>query len=230
MWVVLACHGIASSNSIQDDVHADVEENPKQCTKGDAVEDSKERAEAMPSNVLEKGIIHFFTRDRVGVEDAGSVSDLQRSFFVLRPFPPGGKIMAGAIEDFKNNRLLALPKKVWPKGPQDKFMAFVEKAKTTMDDLKENFFQGSEYSTQTSGVRSQHAITPVAEGVYVISKAGNRDESHLSYMTTIPQEIGEMQRDIGIASRGSFVMSLKNPTAKGPAYASLPESPGFPQE
>lgn len=109
-------------------------------------------------------------------------------------------------------------------------MVFVEKAQTTMDDLKENFFQGSEYSTKTSGVRSQHAITPVGEGVYAITKAGNRDESHLSYMTTIPKEIGELQRDIGINSKGSFVMSLKNPTAKGPANASLPEGPGFSQE
>lgn len=57
------------------------------------------------------------------------MSDLQRSFFVLRPLPPGGKLGEGAIQDVGNNRLIALPKKVWPKSGADKFMAFVEKAK-----------------------------------------------------------------------------------------------------
>lgn len=92
----------AIPNETQDDVHADADKNPMLATKGGAVENDKEREEAQPSNILEKGLIHFFTRDRVGVENAGSVSDLQRSFFVLRPFPPGGKITAGAIEDTKN--------------------------------------------------------------------------------------------------------------------------------
>lgn len=184
----------------------------------------------MPSNIMEKGIIHFFTRGRVSVDDPDSVADLQRSYFVLRPLPSGAKLTDGAIEDLGNNRLLALPKKVWPKSSRDKFMAFVEKGKATMSDLKENFFQGSEYSTQTVGTRQTPAVTPVAEGVYAITKAGDRDETHLAYMITIPREPGEMQEDMGIRPKGSFILSLKNPTVKGPAYASLPEKPDFPKE
>ena len=64
----------------------------------------------MPSNVLEKGIVYFFTRGRVGVEDPNSVQDLQRSYFVLRPLPDGAKLTDGAIQDVGNNRLVALPK------------------------------------------------------------------------------------------------------------------------
>lgn len=208
----------------------DVENTSNLDTDGGAVEESKERAKAMPSNIMEKGIIHFFTRDRVGVEDSGNVADLQRSYFVLRPLPPGSKLTDGVIEDLGNNRLLALPKKVWPKSPRDKFMAFVEKGKTTMEDLRENFFQGSEYNTKTSGVRSDHPVTPIAEGVYAMTKAGNSDETHLAYNITIPKDPGEMQEDLGIGSKGSFVLSLKNPTVKGPANASLPQKPNFPQE
>lgn len=35
---------------------------------GTAVEEDKEREKAQPSNIMEKGIIYFFTRGRVGVE------------------------------------------------------------------------------------------------------------------------------------------------------------------
>lgn len=94
---------------------------------------------------MEKGIIYFFTRGRVGVEDPNSVQDLQRSYMVLRPLPPGGKITDGAIQDVGNNRLIAVPKKVWPKSGRDKFMSFVEKAGVSMDRLREEFFQGSDY-------------------------------------------------------------------------------------
>lgn len=184
----------------------------------------------MPSNIMEKGIIYFFTRGRVGIENPESVTDLQRSFFVLRPLAPGAKLADGAIDDIGNNRLFALPKKVWPKGPQDKFMAFVELAKSSMSDLKESFFKGSTYETQTLGTRHTPSVTPMAEGVYAMTKAGDRDETHLSYMLTIPKNPGEMQEDIGIRSKGSFVLSLKNPTVKGPAYASLPQKADFPQE
>lgn len=184
----------------------------------------------MPSNLLEKGIIYFFTRGRVGIEDPENVQDLQRSYFVLRPLSPGAKLTDGAIEDIKNNRLFALPKKVWPKGPQDKFMVFVESAKSSMDDLKKSFFQGSEYETKTVGTRQTPPVTPVAEGVYAITTAGDSNESHLSYMMTIPKDPGEMQEDIGLRSKGSFVMSLKNPEVKGPSYATLPQKAEFPDD
>lgn len=211
-------------------MHANNGTKPAHTTQDSAVETSKARADAQPSNILEKGIIYFFTRGRVGVDDPDNVQDLQRSYFVLRPLPPGAKLGDGVVEDMKNNRLLALPKKVWPKSGQDKFMVFVEKAKATMVDLKENFFQGSEYNTKTTGVRQTPPITPIGEGVYAITSVGNRNETHLAYMLTIPREPGEMQEDVGIRSKGSFVLSLKNPDVKGPANATLPQTADFPKE
>lgn len=183
----------------------------------------------MPSNVLEKGIIYFFTRGRVGIEDPDSVQELQRTFFVLRPLPDGAKLTDGAIQDVGNNRLIALPKKVFPKSGKDRFMAFVEKGKTSMDDLKESFFSGSEYSTKTTGTRQTPEVTPIGEGVYAMTSTGDGSTTtHLAYMLTIPTEVGEVQKDIGIADKGSFVLSLKNPTASGPEYAQLPQKPDFP--
>jgi len=180
--------------------------------------------------VLEKGVIYFFTRGRVGVDEIESVQDLQRSFFVLRPLPEGGKLGDGAIDDAKNNRLIALPKKVWPKSPRDRFMAFVEKAGVSTQELKDDFLQGSEYTTKTTGVRQTPPVTPIGEGVYAITSTGNRGESHLAYMLTIPQTPGELQSDIGLDTQGAFLMSLKNPESKSPANAALPVGPEYPRE
>ncbi|KAJ4375269.1 hypothetical protein N0V83_002355 [Neocucurbitaria cava] len=195
----------------------------------DPIEKSSQRAKDVPSNILEKGIIYFFTRNRVGIEDADSVADLQRTFFVLRPIPTGAKLGDGALTDQKNNRLLALPKKAFPKSHNDRFMAFVEKANTTVQDLKENFFAANEYETKTQGTRRTEPITPVAEGVYAITRTEDAT-THLVYSTTIPAELGEVQEDLGIKSQGSFIISVKNPERSGPAAAQLPQKPDFPKE
>ena len=206
-------------------------ENIEAQTDEKAVEEDQKRKDAMPSNVLEKGIVYFFARGRVGVDSPDSVQDLARSFFVLRPLPTGAKLTDGAIQDVGNNRLVALPKKVWPKSGKDRFMAFIEKGAASMDELKEEFFSGSEYSTKTAGVRSMPEVTPLGEGVYAITTTGGgQGTTHLAYMLTIPTELGEVQKDVGLAEKGSFVLSLKNPESSGPANAQLPQGPDWPKE
>lgn len=198
---------------------------------GEAVEQDMHRKEAQPSNILEKGIIYFFTRGRVGTDNPDSVQDLQRSFMVMRPLPAGAKLTDGAVQEMNNLRLLALPKKVWPKGGNDKFMSFVEQAGTTMAELKDSFFAGSEYSTKTTGTNHTPNVTLVGEGVYAFTNTGGgRGASHLAYMLTVPSELGEVQQDIGIKEKGSFVISLKNPESSGPANAQLPQGPSWPSE
>ncbi|KJY01692.1 hypothetical protein TI39_contig282g00021 [Zymoseptoria brevis] len=221
----------AEANASNGDSKANGGEEKIKDTNGGAVEESKDREEAMPSNILEKGIIYFFSRGRVQVDNPDSVQDLARSYFVLRPLPDGAKLTDGAIQDVKNNRLIALPKKVWPKSGKDRFMAFVEKAKVGMDTLKEEFFSGSDYSTKTTGTRHTPEVTPMGEGVYAMtSTGGGQGTTHLAYMLTIPSEIGEVQKDLGISQKGSFVLSLKNPESKGPANAQLDKGAEYPSE
>jgi hypothetical protein len=194
-----------------------------------AIQKSSQREKKLPSSILEKGVIYFFTRNRVGIEDAESVGDLQRTYFVLRPLPIGAKLGDGALPDSENNRLFALPKKVFPKSHSDRFMTFVEKAPTTIQDLKENFFQGSSYETKTAGTRKVDPVTTAAEGVYAITRTEDRS-THLAYAITIPSDIGEVQEDLGLRPQGSFIFSVKNPERSGPANASLPQGPDFPKE
>jgi hypothetical protein len=193
-----------------------------------AIETSTEREKKAPSNIIEKGLIYFLTRGRVGIEEPDSVQDLQRTYFILRPIPTGAKIGDGAIEDGKKNRLFAIPKKVLPKSGKDRFMAFVEKSQVSMAELKEEFFKATEYETKTLGTRVTPHISPIGEGVYAITETGST--SHLVYMLTVPEKPDEVQEALGLREKGSFVLSLKNPNSKGPSYASLPEKPEFPQE
>ncbi|KAF1949300.1 tetrapyrrole biosynthesis, uroporphyrinogen III synthase [Byssothecium circinans] len=193
------------------------------------VQTSSQREKKLPSSILEKGLIYFFARNRVSVEEAESVGDLQRTYFVLRPLPLGAKLGEGALPDLKNNRLFALPKKVFPKSHNDRFMAFVEKTQTSIQDLKDNFLKGDEYETKTAGTRHVEPATPLAEGVYAITRTEDTS-THLAYAVTIPSDLGEVQKDLGLRPQGSFIISVKNPERPGPASTHLPQGPGFPKE
>ena len=49
-------------------------------------------------------------------------------------------------------------------------------------------------------------------------------------MTTLPKELGEVQKKLGIKDQGSFILSTKNPEYPGPANARLPKGPEFPKK
>jgi hypothetical protein len=215
--------------AMTDAVHNDSKEPDASDFRHDesAIEDGA-REEETPSSILEKGVIYFFFRARVNVEEPHDTGDIARSYIVLRPIPHGAKIGDGAIGDNGNCRLLALPKKVLPLSGKDRFMVFVEKAKVSFKELKDQFMSASDYATKTAGTRHAPAATPTGEGIYAITTTGR--ESHLAYILTIPAELGEVQKDIGLHERGSFVTSIKNPEQKGPANARFPKGPDYPKE
>ena len=194
---------------------------------GNAVEESAQREDSTPSGILEKGIIYFFFRGRVGLDEPSDINEVARSYIVLRPLPHGAKLGDGPIGDAGNNRLLALPKKVLPSSAKDRFMIFVEKANCSMEDIKTTF-ASADYETKTAGTRHTPAAAPIGEGVYAITTTGR--ESHLAYILTIPSEISPVQEDVGLRERGSFVTSVKNPSYEGPANTNLPKGPNYPQE
>ena len=195
-----------------------------------AVEESSERAQSTPSSILEKGIIYFFFRGRVGIDEPSSPTEIARSYIILRPIPHSSALGDGPIGDAKNVRLLALPKKVLPLSPKDRFMVFVEKSAATMDDIKSTL-SSSDYATKTAGPRHTPAAAPIGEGVYAITSTGEgRGQTHLAYILTRPEEVGEVQNGVGLKKQGSYITSAKNPTAPAPAGASLPKGAEYPKE
>ena len=183
--------------------------------------------EDVPSNILEKGIVYFFIRGRVNISHPESVSDIARSYMLLRPLPTDAKLGDGPIGDAGNTRLLALPKKVLPLSGKDRFMVFVEKSDASFQTIKDEFLKGEDYETKTAGTRHTPAATPAGEGVYAITTTGR--ESHLAYMLTLPETLEEVQKDLGLREKGSFIISTKNPEYPGPANAQLPNPPKFPK-
>ncbi|RAK91937.1 hypothetical protein BO79DRAFT_168022 [Aspergillus costaricaensis CBS 115574] len=193
------------------------------------VKTSQEREEKVASNVLEKGIIYFFYRPRVNVTDPQSVSDVARSFLVLRPTPIGATLnqQQGSVEPGAKCRLLMLPKKKFPTSGKERDMGFVEKAGQSMKSLQETFIAGDTYETSTRGERTVPEARPFAEGVYAITSTTRA--SHLAYVLTIPETIGSIQEDFGLHSRGSWVIQSKNPKYPGPSYAQIQKDPEYPE-
>lgn len=193
------------------------------------VRKSEERGDIVPSNILEKGIIYFFFRPRVNIEDPHGVGDVARSFFVLRPTPLGAELdeNQGPVDKDARCRLLMLPKKKFPTSPKERDMGFVEKSGQSMKDLHEKFLAASSYETATRGERNIEEARPYAEGVYAITST--KRASHLAYMLTIPSELGEIQESFGLHERGSWIVQSKNPKYPGPSYAQLPKEPEYPE-
>ncbi|KAI1496334.1 hypothetical protein F5X99DRAFT_400740 [Biscogniauxia marginata] len=182
----------------------------------------------VPSNILEKGLIYFFFRGRVGIDEPSDVNEIARSYFILRPLDKDAKLGEGVIDDVINSRLVAIPKKVLPLSGRDRWIAFVEKSDASFKTIKEEFLAASDYTTKTAGVRHSPAATPAAEGIYAITTTGR--ETHLAYMITLPADLGEVQTELGLRGKGSFIISTRNPAYEAPKGTSLPAGPEYPQE
>ena len=206
-------------------------EQPSADTKIESgIETSEKREGLLPSNILEKGIIYFFFRPRVNVEEPEGVGDVSRSFIVLRPTPKGAVLGSeqGSVAAEAHCRLLMVPKKKFPTTGRERDMGFVEKGGISVKELDESFIAGDSYETQTRGERTVPKAKPYAEGVYAITTTARA--SHLAYVITIPEEAGDLQHDFGVYQRGSWIIQSKNPKYPGPSYARLPKGPEYPDE
>ncbi|KAL4740062.1 hypothetical protein BDV11DRAFT_104225 [Aspergillus similis] len=189
---------------------------------------TEKREEIVPSNILEKGIIYFFYRGRVNVEEAHGVEDVARSFFVLRPTPLGASMDSeqGAVDSGAKCRLMMLPKKIYPRSGKDREMGFVEKAGASVKQLQEDFIAGDTYETSTRGTREIPEAKPYAEGVYAMTST--KRATHIVYHITLPEKPGAIQEDFGLSERGSWLVQSKNPKFPSPPSARLPKEPEYP--
>ncbi|KAK4231006.1 hypothetical protein QBC38DRAFT_496096 [Podospora fimiseda] len=195
---------------------------PEQKKKEEDKEESEavephESPESIPSSVVEKGIIYFFFRGRVNIDEPSKVNEIARSYIILRPIAKDAQL-----------RLCVIPKKVLPQTGNDRWVSIVEKTGDNFQKVKEEFLAANDYETKTAGTRHSPAATPIGEGVYAIMNTGK--ESHLVYVLTLPRELGEVQKEIGLKERGSFVISTRNPEYEPPKNARLPKGPEYPKE
>ncbi|ERS99026.1 hypothetical protein HMPREF1624_04221 [Sporothrix schenckii ATCC 58251] len=191
----------------------------------DAGPDDNEKDNENAPAILEKGNIYFFFRARVDMDDPSSLDDVARTYLVLRP--QANDDTDGGGDGKGHTRLLALPKKVLPRTGRDRFMAFVLAADASYDKLQTEFLSGSRDGSREGdgdgdGDKQRHvpAATAFGEGIYAIISTGR--ESHLAYVLTVPETLGAVQQQLGLAAKqGCFIVSTKNPAYPMPGGGSM---------
>lgn len=203
------------------------------------IETRKELEKKMAPNTLEKGHICFLYRPKVDVDEVHSVDDVQRMFMVLIPFMVRPSMSEEPIQSYFHQvidnkqpeadkpipgkiRVIAISRKKLPEIEKHaKFWAFVDKAFTNMDDIKE-FVGEKKYKTTTRGERSVSECRFMGRGVYNIVE--HKGHTHLAYVLEFPEEPSEVQNEFNIEKEGSYVISVKNPETTNPSYAGLPDN------
>ncbi|HEX9400353.1 MAG TPA: hypothetical protein VF912_09610 [Anaeromyxobacter sp.] len=166
------------------------------------------------AEVLERGDIYFFYRPRVRApegapeDEARGPEDVQRFFIIL------------SARDKDLYRRIVVGRKKLPDVTGERFWGFVDQVARHPEPVREEL--GPErYETATRGERFQPGARPAGEGVYAIVR--HDDHSHLAYQLELPEERGDVQRDLEIKPKASYVVVVKNPEAATPPGAGLPE-------
>ncbi len=166
--------------------------------------------------ILERGNIYFFYRPAVGEEAPKGLVDVQRFHFVLSP----------ERRDFF--RLITVGKKRLPETDDagQRFWGFVEKVGESSAEMVEELERGPMHD----GFGTRRSARPAGEGVYAVARHGNH--THLLYALELPAEPDEVQRELRIEKRGSYLLSVKNPQAGSPPSMGLEEErkAHFPEE
>lgn len=160
------------------------------------------------ADILERGNIYFFYRPRVQARAAEGIEDIQRFYMVLSP------------QGERHHRLVIAGQKRLPEirdGGQRQW-AYVARVTGTPAELEDEV-ERQEYGTRTRGERERPAARPAGEGVYAIAR--HDDHTHLAYALELPEEPGEVQRELGIREEGSYILSVKNPDVPAPPGAGL---------
>jgi hypothetical protein len=153
---------------------------------------------------VEQGHLLFFYRPKVGLEEASSLSEVQRFYMIFSPQAADRK-----------PRLAVLGKKRLPKvSGHERFFGFIEAVGDSVESLTAELGPKS-YETKTRGTRQVAAARAVGEAAYAIVNVGGSGagagRTILVLKLIVPQQLGEVQEDFAIPQEGSYAFSIKNP-------------------
>lgn len=162
------------------------------------------------ADIRETGHIYFFYRPRVQEEEAYGLDDVQRFQIVLSP--RGGR----------RYRLITIGRKRMPEVRDgragERVWGFVDKVGRRPSQV-EDLLDRHQYETATRGERVLSAARPAGQGVYAIVRHGTH--THLAYVLEFPKEPGQVQSDLDIEKKGSYIVTVRNPDAPAPPQAGL---------
>lgn len=164
--------------------------------------------EKQSTEILERGNIYFCYTPKVERDDVDKLDDVQQFYFVLAP------------HEKQSYRLIVIGKKRFPEIDSDNNnWCFVESVSDNAREIEQGLRRET-YSTKTLGERLQPAARPVGEGIYEIIK--HRGHTNLIYALELPEELGKAQKDLGIKTEASYIITIKNPEAASPNGMGLP--------
>lgn len=173
----------------------------------------------MPVEVLEKGRVYFFYRPRVEETEVDDLEDVQRLHMILRP---------RGTDRFRD---LVIGRKRLPRVEEahERLWATVVDVVEGADRLRAELGPRT-YETKTRGRREVPAARPVGEGVYVLAR--HDDHTHLAYDLLQPEEPGEVQRELNLRPKASYIITVRNPEAPPPPGMRVGSGrrPEFPDE
>jgi hypothetical protein len=150
--------------------------------------------------VLEHGDVFFAYRPRVGEDYAGELADVQRLWMILSP-----------RERVLHRRIVIGKKRLPRRG--ERHWTYVDQVSRNplrlVDDLHE-----THYWTKTKGMRRQATARAVGEGVYALVRDPDEDCTRMIYRLELPEELGDVQRELGIAEQGAFIATAFATTGK----------------
>jgi len=170
--------------------------------------------------IIEKGLIYFFYRPKVGLDHAEGIEDVQKLYILLwpgaEPIKKDEKEMShteGKLGENEPERLIIISKKKLPEiSHHAKYWGFVKKVSYRIEDIDKQL--GAEtYTTKTRGERHVEGARPIAEGVYALVKYHNG--IHLAYVLELPEEPLKLQQAFNIGKEGSYIVQVKNPEGPG---------------
>jgi len=123
-------------------------------------------------------------------------------------------------------RLLVIPRKRLPEvGSHEREWAFVDTVGHLPEEV-EDALDRQLYETRTRGERVRPEARPAGEGVYALVRHG--DHTHLAYRLEFPKRPGDVQRELRIQNKASYIVAVKNPDAPSPPGVDLPANERVP--
>jgi hypothetical protein len=182
---------------------------------------TKVQVEGFEASMIERGLVDFFFRPKIGVKDPKSLDDVQRFYMLLRPTESESKGKHKA-------RLMLMGAKTMPvpSGSLKERLHWGFVYATAADPEKvTQHLAPKEYDTKTRGQRQVGGAFVVGEGVYEIvalsqpgrpkkKGSGNtqpKTEAVFTYVLEIPEEPGPMQQMLNIKKEDVCLVRVKNP-------------------
>lgn len=160
---------------------------------------------------MERGNLYMAYRPTVDTHEPSSQADVQRFYLIMSPC------------DRDVYRMVVVGRKELPDPGRhgvERNWGYVEAVARDAADIRAALMEQS-YDTKTRGTRTLPAARPAGEGVYRLVR--HKNHTHLVYALELPSELGEVQKELGVAPEASYVITVKNPEASSPPQAGLDE-------